>query len=65
MKKNWNKIGAMIGFIALVCFLLQWISSIPISENFSEATKYFAYTLVFFLAFFIYFEFLKEWKSEK
>ena len=60
IKKNWAKISTHIAFLALISFLIFSIYNIPVSEIFTEATKYFSYTLTFFLAFFIYFQYMKE-----
>lgn len=59
-KKNWTKKAIMIGFLTLIVIILIFLYGIPITETFTEAAKYFSYTLVILLAFFAYFEFLKE-----
>lgn len=59
-KKNWGKNGVMLGFLAFIIGTAKTIYDIPISETFTEATKYFVFTIFLFLVFFIYFQFLKE-----
>ena len=59
-KKDWGKIGAMLVFLGFIIGTAKGIYDIPISETFTEAMKYFVFTLFLFLVFFIYFQFLKE-----
>jgi hypothetical protein len=59
-KKNWGKIAAMLTFMGFIFAIFVWIYSIPVSESFSEAAKYFSFTLLFFFTLFIYFQYLKE-----
>jgi putative Mn2+ efflux pump MntP len=59
-KKDWTKIGVGVGTLALLFSLFTWIYGIPTSQSFTESTKYFSYTLVIFLGFFIYFQFFKD-----
>jgi TRAP-type C4-dicarboxylate transport system permease small subunit len=61
-KKNWTKLGAMIGFVALIIMMLFSIYAIT---GIDMSLKYFALTIVLLLAMFIYFEFLKEYQSQR
>lgn len=59
-KKNWEKIGAMIGFVAFVSGLLLSIYSLV---GVDSASKYFAMNIVLFFAMFVYFEYFKEYPT--
>ncbi len=61
-KKNWTKLGAMIGFVALIVMMLFSIYAIT---GIDMALKYFALTIVLLLALFVYFEFLKEYPTSR
>ena len=61
-KKNWTKLGTMIGFVALIVSMLFSIYAITGTDM---ALKYFALTIVLLLAMFVYFEFLKEYPTSR
>lgn len=61
-KRNWTKLGTMIGFVAFIAWSLQAIYSLTDIES---ALKYFALILVLLFAVFVYFEFLKEYPTPR
>lgn len=60
-KKNWEKIGATIGFMALLVGLFFSINELVVND----AQKYFGFTLVIFLAMFGYFNWFKEYPTSR
>ena len=60
-KKNWGKISATITFMGILLGLSFSINGLIIGET----QKYFAFTLVIFLAMFGYFNWFKEYPTSR
>lgn len=56
-RKNWTKIGALVGYVGVILFMLGWINSLT---GVLDPQKYFLLTIVLLFAMFVYFQFLKD-----